>query len=298
MGGGASKEEKLDGTAITGKYGKRIEMPPGTVGEQMKGGMYPGEKFLKFTPRNLQLLNEKKGTTALYLEMSKVIVEDGGGKNMTGWESKKIHEIIARFQAQFNEKGIAVTYNKVRWWVSHGDKGGHHEYRYWMTFSDMDPAISTAQGTLVSTDAFDPNKDYEKMDPDEDKLFTSDGAFVVVGTVVEGKFSAFDPTGTWVADMSTATGDIKKWMTSMEFTATKEGNIYKAAGKYKMSALCLWLSGKFSMTMQPIPGKTDTFTCITNEGEYLEAVLSDPDTFTSTETSRRKPDTVVWRRTK
>ena len=133
MGGGASKEEKLDGTAVTGKWHKRIEMPPGVVAEQMRGGPYPGKKFLGFTPRLLQELNTAKGTTALYLDFEKVVSEECGGTSLKGWDSKKIHEVVSRFQSQFNEKGISVQYCMVKWYVHHG-QSGHMEYRYWLTF--------------------------------------------------------------------------------------------------------------------------------------------------------------------
>lgn len=269
-------------------------MPPGVVGEQIKGGMYPGEKFLKFTPRGLQILNEKKGTTQLYFEFSNAVVEEGGGKNMTGWESKKIHQVVSRFQPQFNEKGVAIAYYMVRWWVSHGPQGGHHEHRHWMTYTD----IGAVQGTPVIEGAFDANKDYEKMDADEEKLFKSDEPFVVLGTAVEGQFQSFDPAGKWVADMSTATNELASWVASMEFTAVKEGNIYNGSGKYKFGAKCLWFSGKMAFTLQPVPGKTNTFLCITAEGEYLECVLESADAFRSTQTSKKSGDSVVWRRSK
>ena len=61
MGGGASKEEVQDGTAVTGKWGKKVMMPPNVVGEQMRGGPKPGKKFLAFTPRGLVEMNKQKG---------------------------------------------------------------------------------------------------------------------------------------------------------------------------------------------------------------------------------------------
>ena len=67
MGGASSKEVKR-GTAVTGKYCKKVEMPPGVIGEQMPGGMRPGAKLRAFTPTLLAEMLQTKGAAALYEE--------------------------------------------------------------------------------------------------------------------------------------------------------------------------------------------------------------------------------------
>lgn len=282
MGGGASKEEKLDGTAVTGKWHKKVVMPPGVVGERMRGGPYPGKKFLAFTPRLLQELNAAKGTTSLYLEMENAIAEECGGNNLSGWQSKKIHEVVSRYQAQFNEKGVMVAYHMVSWYVHNGAQGsGHMEYRYWLTFTDS--TVAVVKGAVLQEDSFDPKKDYDKMDKDEEKLYKNDDPFVVVGMPVDGKFTPFDPTGRWVADMGTATGEVKKFVQWMEYTCTKNGSTYEVETKYKLSILCFGKTGTSRATTQPIPNEPNAFMTISSEGEYSKAVLNTPDSITTTD---------------
>merc|ERR1712230_133245 len=132
--------------------------------------------------------------------------DECGGKNMSGWDSKKIHEVVSRFQSRFNEKGVGVAYYKVRWYVSHGANGGHMEYRYWMTYSDIEPSSVAVQGTPVLEGAFDPSKDYEEMDADEGKLFNSPEGVVVLGTMVDDKFES--------TETSKKTADTVVWMRS------------------------------------------------------------------------------------
>jgi len=292
MGMGASKEETLDGTAVTGMWHKRVEMPPGIIGEQMPRGPKPGSKFLGFTPRLLQELNAAKGTTGLYFEFEKAVVDECGGHNITGWQSKKIHEVVHRFQPRFNEKGIHVAYSMVRWYVHHG-QGGHMEYRYWLSFANME---TVPEGVPVAADSYDPEKDYDKMDADEEKLYKSDEPFVVVGQVIDGQFAPFDPTGLWVADMSTATGSLKKWLTKLEYTCVKNGSIHESLVKYKLSVMCFGVTKTSKCTTQPVPGKTGEFLSISSDGLYSRMEIMGPDSLTSTDTSGN--GSVVFHRVK
>ena len=82
-----------------------------------------------------------------------------------------------------------------------------------------------------------------RRDKDEEKLFKADDPFVVVGTPVDGKFTSFNPTGHWVADMSTATGAVKKWVKKLEYTCTKNGSVYESTATYQLSLLCLGVKG-------------------------------------------------------
>ena len=63
--GGASSKEIDEGSAVTGKHCRRVVMPPGVVGEQIRGGMWPGGKFIRFTPRLLDELLERKSAKEL-----------------------------------------------------------------------------------------------------------------------------------------------------------------------------------------------------------------------------------------
>jgi len=281
MGGGASKAEKLDGTAVTGKWQKRVVMPPGTIGEQMAKGPYPGKKFLRFTPRRLQELNAAKGTTSLYLEFEKTIVDECGGNKLTGWQSKKIHEVVSRYQARFNEKGLHVAYSMVKWYVQHG-QGGHMEYRHWLTFSDM-ATVVTGELLTEGSCTYDPKKDYDKMDEDEEQLYKSDDPLLLVSTPVDGMFTSFDPTGRWVADMSTATGAVKTWLKKAEYSCTKNGSTYEMVSTFTYR----YFGGKgpYKSNMQPIPNEPGTFMIISHDGEYSKAAINSPNSITCNEMS-------------
>jgi len=281
MGMGASKAERCDGTAVTGKWQQRVQMPPGVIGEQMPGGPRPGAKLLGFTPRLLQELNAAKGTTALYQEFERAVVDECGGHNITGWQSKKIYEVVTRYQPRFNEKGLSISYSMVKWYVHHG-QSGHMEYRYWLSFANME---AVPEGVPVAEGSYDLQNDDEKMDAEDENVFKSDEPFVVVGQVVDGKFASFNPVGTWVADMDTATGDIKKFLTKMEYMCTKNGSVYDVTIRYKLSILCLGVSQTGKATVQPVPGKPGEFLSISSDGMYSRMEINGPDSVTSTDMS-------------
>lgn len=115
MGGAQSSEIKA-GSAVTGKWCKRVEMPKGVVGEQMPGGMRPGSSFKSFTPTLLQELLEKKDAKALYAEFEAEVSKDCGGEFFSGWNSPKIMEKVTKFQPRFAEKRLRVAYHMVMWY--------------------------------------------------------------------------------------------------------------------------------------------------------------------------------------
>jgi len=80
--------------------------------------------------------------------------------------------------------------------------------------------------------------------------------------------------------MSTATGEVKKWVTKMECTTTKKGSVYETTGNCKLSIMCFSRNYGFTGTMQPVPGKTDQFLVISSEGVYSNAVVNSPDSMT------------------
>ena len=107
--------------------------------------MSPGRAWLKTKPpKRLGKMNKDHGTTALYEELRQVLVTQGGGNQVCGWQSKKIDKIIERYQPRFNEHGVSISYSKVQWQVSNG-QSSHTEYRYWLEFA---PAAVLADSAL------------------------------------------------------------------------------------------------------------------------------------------------------
>lgn len=196
MGGASSKEVK-QGTAVTGRYCKRVPLPAGVIGQQMSGGMRPGAKFRAFTPTLLEdFLGTQKGGAELYAEFKREVSEDCGGENIKGWQSAAVQQKVTKFQPRFNEIGLRVTYNMVMWqqWVPNGQYGGHMQtmYKYWMTYAEMSVPVVTLQA-----DAYDPQQDYSK----------ADGVVTAAGTPLTGEVGqlvqpeSYDPVGEWTLDV-------------------------------------------------------------------------------------------------
>lgn len=239
MGIGASKEEKLDGTAVTGYWHKKVVMPKGIVAEQMRGGPYPGKRFLSFTPRLLQEMNAKKGSTGLYLELEQAINDRCGGTEMSGWDSKKIYEVVSQFQSRFSEKGMSVNYSMVKWWVSHGQYGGHMEYRYWLEFADLE----IATGEVVPLARYDPTLDYTKKTAVEENIENEVPQFTVGTTIV-------DPEGVWELQLDTMKGEGKSFVKNGTLTLAKNGSVYDVQAEFKLGAMCLWQTAKYRGVLQ------------------------------------------------
>merc|ERR1712226_292787 len=133
-------------------------MPGGVVAHQLPSGFKKQERFLGETPRKLHALNEEKGTIELYEALKSSMVEDDGLK-WFGWHSKALSEVVARIQPAFNEKGIGHHFNRVRWYVSHGQHGGHVEHRYWLEF--VDSAVVQPVADYVPVLAYRASQDAE-----------------------------------------------------------------------------------------------------------------------------------------
>ena len=43
--GGATSKEKEEGSVVTGRWNHRVVLPSGVVGQQIRGGPYPGKKY-------------------------------------------------------------------------------------------------------------------------------------------------------------------------------------------------------------------------------------------------------------
>ena len=131
MGCGASRAEILDGSAVTGRWDQKVAMPPGVAAEAIAGGMKPGAALKKFTPTRVAELLTKYDARQLYDDYEEEIATDCGGSSWSGWDSKKIHGKVVKYQPQFNAKGIRVDYHMVTWqqWVSNGQYGGHSTWQ-------------------------------------------------------------------------------------------------------------------------------------------------------------------------
>lgn len=153
MGGGASREERAEGSAVTGKYNCKLIMPPNVAGQQLAGGPFPGGRLKRqAVPRRLMTLNKQKHTTALYAHLMNTVAEEAGGRSLFGWNVRKMNEIVARFQPLFNDKGVGVSFSMVWWYVSRGEYS-HTEYRYWFEFMDAGVVATAAEFVPVLEDS-------------------------------------------------------------------------------------------------------------------------------------------------
>ena len=66
-GAGASRAEKHQGSAVTGKFNSRVIMKEHVWCQQMTGGLYPGNKFLQFTPAGVAALVTAKEAKEAYM---------------------------------------------------------------------------------------------------------------------------------------------------------------------------------------------------------------------------------------
>ena len=126
--------------------------------------------MMKFTPTKLKELLDKYSATDLYTEFEAVISKDCGGEDMGGWNSRKIHGKVEEYQNRWNEKGIRVRYNMVKWWEHNGKSTAPH-YRYWMEYADIAVVDKTGvpssdYGADKPDTAYNPDIDYAKASGD------------------------------------------------------------------------------------------------------------------------------------
>lgn len=213
MGGGASKEEKMEGVAVTGMYWKKVEMPAGVVAHQLPSGRKKQERFLGETPTKLRALNEAKGTTELYDALKSSMVEDDGLK-WFGWHSKGLNEVVTRFQPAFNEKGIGLHFNRVKWYVSHGQHGGHMEYRFWLEFADS--AVAQPAVGYVPVFAYNAAQDAEFESGNEPTP-------IVLAVAAE---DVIEMSGSWEVDMESLPEDAVQNIEGGQFLISRTGDVY------------------------------------------------------------------------
>lgn len=147
---------------VTGLNYKRVIMPDGTVGQQLPDGPCPADRVK--TPRLVGELHARKGTLTAYEQLMEAIKGCGG---VTGWQSSKIEEVLARFQKTLNEHGVGVTYTMVQWYDGLKRK---MEFRYWLEFTDFNMSRSLRNPLLGLADA-------PKPDPPECRA--ADGVWIV-----------------------------------------------------------------------------------------------------------------------
>ena len=135
---GASLAETQMGSAATGKFNLRVAMPDHVWCQQMFNGMYPGNKFLQFTPTGVATLVAEKRAKHLYAALKVDIDVEAGGQEPTGWSFKKIHDVVKRHELDFAAKGIRLTFCIASYWDFNQESGRREvEYRCWLEFGDM-----------------------------------------------------------------------------------------------------------------------------------------------------------------
>jgi len=228
----------MEGVAVTGRYWKRIEMPEGVVAHQLPNGFHKKDRFLGETPRKLKALNEERGTTELYDALKSSMVEDGG-LDLWGWHSRAINEVISRFQSAFNEKGIGLHFNRVRWYVSHGQHGGHVEYRYWLEFAD-----SAKQKTAVQ---YVPVFEYNAAD-DAEFESSQQQTPIVVAVAAE---DVVDISGSWEVDMQSLDAQAAQSITGGSFSISQTGDVYHIKSNMQLKTWFWRHQSNTDMPMQP-----------------------------------------------
>ena len=282
MGGASSKEVK-QGTAVTGRYCKKVSMPAGVIGEQMPGGMRPGATFCAFVPKLLEeVLRTQKGGAELYAEFKREVSDDCGGDNIKGWQSSAIQQKVTKFQPLFNEIGLRVTYNMVMWqqWVPNGQYGGHMQtmYKYWMTYAEMSVPVVTLQA-----DAYDPLQDFSKADD----IVTAAGT-PLIGDI--GQLESFDAVGDWMLDVHSqsnpSAAPLKEGSMSISLADDKR---LRAVGVARFPILCFSKTITWDETLESSSTNVyiGTIQGSMGAGETtIELTLTSPNTLTVTSASR------------
>ena len=133
------------------------------------------------------------------------------------------------WQPRFNEKGVGVQYSMVNWYVSHGQYGGHTEYRYWLEFLD----VETVGEAYVSAYIYDPASDK--------KLKEEIGTGVPVAAEVSAGAplaeSVIDVSGEWSIDEKRNTS---RFVMSGSMKITRNGAVFSVHGMTAWSWFCFW----------------------------------------------------------
>ena len=161
---GATKLQRQQGMAATGKFNIKVPMPEHVWCQQMSGGAYPGNKFLTFTPSGVATLIAAKGCKDIYMNFKVDIDMDCGGQEKSGWSYRAIYDVVQRYKPEFAKHGVRITFCLTSFldWTDPADGGSSFKdvnLRYWLEFADLHKLPSRA---AESTNAFNPNVDYTK----------------------------------------------------------------------------------------------------------------------------------------
>jgi len=131
--GSASTEERESGSAVTAKRSKKVVMPDIVGAQQVAGGPYPGRDLGRaIVPRRIQVLNVRRGTTALYAEFLDALSKEGGGRKLTGWNAVKIMAIVDAYQPRFNANGVGIAFVTV----FDNEDSDNADWNHWLEVSD------------------------------------------------------------------------------------------------------------------------------------------------------------------
>jgi len=145
--------------------------------------------------------------------MKSSMVEDDG-LQWFGWHSKSLSEVVERFQPAFNKKGIGLHFNRVRWYVSHG-QGGHMEYRFWLEFADM-AVLQQATEPYVPVFAYRASQDAE---------FEAGGETTPVVVAVAAE-DVIEMSGNWEVDVDSLNSDAAQNILGGSFVISRTGDVY------------------------------------------------------------------------
>ena len=227
--------------------------------------MRPGKKFLAFVPEKLLAFNKEKGTTKLYNEFKKDVVEKGGGNHRTGWKSKGIYDVVNEWQPRFNEKGVGVQYSMVNWYVP-DYLCEHTEYRYWLEFLD----VETVGGAYVSAYINDPASDK--------KLKEEIGTGVPVAAEVSAGAplaeSVIDVSGEWSIDEKRNTS---RFIKSGSMKITRNGAVFSVHGMTAWSWSCFWGKKDWSAVLIAVKDAPNTYDVRVEANTTRVTVLSEDE---------------------
>jgi len=124
------------GQVISTVYNK-LKFPQGVAVEELcswKGRTQLKEKI----PPAVESLMLQKDTMSEYSQLVDACVQNGVGRRLKGWNTKKLKGVMEEYKPIFEAKGVAVFLSIKNEYVSHGQYGGHMEHFRWIEFVDRE----------------------------------------------------------------------------------------------------------------------------------------------------------------
>ena len=139
MGSGCSShpEANITGKVIScGLHGASKTFPYGVCGEWMPKGATPGRQFLQGHSDAVKAMLPDVGLVVEYAQLKNAIVERCGGKEITGWDSDAIVQLIHdEYHEIFKAKGVEIFYcMKLQ------IEGRYHEHFHWLELKNIGKA--------------------------------------------------------------------------------------------------------------------------------------------------------------